>query len=100
MSQSSYKVGNNLHQLVSKFVPNVPFQTCCSLQSTLNDYGPTLTLSNIKSLIAVAKVTKIYSANTHRITDRMLYLFFRKAVRMTGFDMGKSDRYTYSRIPR
>jgi|688.fasta_scaffold127720_4 hypothetical protein len=97
MNSSNTNVGQNLKYLVSKFLVLVKESPCCSTAKTLDAYGPELAGKHIKTLIKVLKLDPNYTKNDLNLSDRTIYLFIRKSIRMTGFDMGKLHRYN---IPR
>lgn len=91
------KVGDNLHALVSQFIEVPKEPPCCSVRHTINAYGPELTSKHMKSLVQVLRTSKPFIKCNIQTSDHTIYLFVRKAIRMTGVDMGKLDRYNFSR---
>lgn len=98
---SNRLVGNNFFHFIARYI-EVPDDTkkCCSLRKTLNIYGPQLTNDCIRMMIEVIKSDALYKANNFDLSIRTLYLLLRKAIRMTGVDMGKLRRYNFPRTPR
>jgi len=94
-------VGNNFYYFIARYI-DIPddAKKCCSLRKTLNIYGPHMSNDCIKMLIGVVKVDKLYIANNFNLSNRTVYLLLRKAIRMTGVDMGKLRRYNIPRTPR
>lgn len=94
-------VGNNFFHFIARYV-EVPDDTkkCCSLRKTLNIYGPQITNDCIQMLLGVIKIDTLYTSNNFNLSNRTLYLLLRKAIRMTGIDMGKLRRYNFPRSPR
>lgn len=93
-------VGTNLYLLAANYTVLSVDKECCSLRKTLNIYGPALTNDVIKMMIPVIKISKEYKALGFELHNRFLYLMLRKAIRMTGIDMGKLRRYTTKDFPK
>lgn len=98
---SKRMVGNNFIHFIARYI-EVPDDSkkCCSLRKTLNIYGPQLTNDCIRMLIEVIKHDTLYKESKLNLSVRTLYLLLRKAIRMTGIDMGKLRRYNFPRTPR
>jgi len=95
------RVGDNFIYLLSKLAPMLDDSTtCCTIRKVLNAYGPSFANAQIKSLVYAIKNDSLYRELKIELSDRTLYLFLRKSIRMTGVDMGKLRRYTYQRFAR
>ena len=97
---SKKHVGNNLYVLASKYLIISVDTKCCSLRKTLNIYGPGLTNNVIAMLIGVVRNSKEYKSLGFQLHNRFIYLLLRKAIRMTGVDMGKLRRYSTKHFPK
>lgn len=81
-------LGETLLQLFNRFV-EVKSQNsgCCSLRVSLNAWGPILAARHINSILEVLKMTSEYQQHKEYVTDRLLLLFVRKAIRKSLLDI-------------
>jgi hypothetical protein len=95
------RLGDYFFNLLSSLVdiPTVK-ESCCTFRKTLNTFGPKLSNDNMLSLIVAAKCDKLYSELELNLPDRTIYLFIRKAIRMTGVDMKKLRKYHLTKVSR
>lgn len=95
------KLGDCFFNLLSSLVeiPTVK-ESCCTFRQTLNTFGPKLANENMISLIVSAKHDKLYSKLGLNLSDRTIYLFIRKSIRMTGVDTRKLRKYHLTKTRR
>lgn len=88
------RLGDCFFNLLSSLIeiPTVK-DSCCTFRKTLNTFGPKLTNDNMLSLIVAAKNDKLYKELNLNLSDRTIYLFIRKAIRMTGVDTRRLRKY-------
>lgn len=81
-------LGTKLSKSFSRFI-NIESQNspCCSVVHTVNQLGPELTIRYMDSIIDAIKSTPEYIANSNMISDRLLRLFVRSAIRKTLLDI-------------
>lgn len=97
---SNKYVGNNFYVIASNYIELSVEEKCCTLRRTLNIYGPALTNDVIAMMIPLIRNSKEYKSLGFELHTRFIYLLLRKAIRMTGVDMGKLRRYTTKHFPK
>jgi hypothetical protein len=88
MLQHKQDLGFRLAESFKRFVAiesqNSP---CCSIVHTVNQLGPELTIKYMDAVLNAIKSTPEYIANSRMVSDRLLRLFVRSAVRKTLLDI-------------
>jgi hypothetical protein len=94
--------GNCLYAMVKKFTV-LPFEpSCCTYRKVLNGVELVDIPASIQTAIERIRSKELhklaeYRLVAHRIDDRLIELFLRRALRISGLDTGKLPRY-HSRI--
>lgn len=95
MDNPKQKLGDVLLSILSKYTTitsqNSP---CCSLVATLNAWGPILTERHLGAIVQVIKFQPEYEPFKQRVSDRLLGLFVKKAIRNYLLDNQSRPSYT------
>lgn len=95
MDNPKPKLGDILLRVLSKYVPITSQDSpCCSLVATLNAWGPVLAERHLGAIIQVMKFQPEYEPFKQRVTDRLLGLFVKKAIRNYLLDNQSLPSYT------
>lgn len=94
MNTPTPKLGDVLFTIFSKYVTITSQDSlCCSLVATLNAWGPELAARHTKSIVQVIKFQPEYERFKGRVSDRLLALFVKKAIRNYLLDTKARNSY-------
>lgn len=95
MDDSKQKLGDVLLSVLSNHI-TITSQNirCCSLVHTLNAWGPILAERHLGAIVQVMKFQPEYEPFKQRVSDRLLGLFVKKAIRNYLLDNQSRPSYT------
>ncbi len=79
-----FRLARSFRRFVAIESQNSP---CCSVVHTVNQLGPELTIKYMDAVLNAIKSTPEYIANSKMVSDRLLRLFVRSAIRKTLLDI-------------
>lgn len=95
MDNPKQKLGDILLAILSKYITITSQDSpCCSLVITLNAWGPVLAERHLGAIIQVMKFQPEYEPFKQRVSDRLLGLFVKKAIRNYLLDNQSCPSYT------